>query len=183
MEKITKSELAKIIKEEYTRAIRKQKLSLKLQNINEEISKLEEVEAGSEMNNGEVHDGQATPEFDLKGSHIVEGFEREINVKGDDIYVIDQKIGSFVNGEPVIDPTYSMANTPAVIAKAKALHSAPAIAECDNMPVDSSETEFEPVSNGEETEFTPAPSAEVEPEWIFEGKQRMLKLGGLLKDE
>ncbi len=181
MQKISKNELVKIIQEEYERAIRKQKLTQKLNSLNEEISKLEEVEAGAEMS-GDVHDGQKTPEFDLKGSHIVEeGLENHIHFKGDEIYFIDHKIGSFVNGEPSIDPMYADKISPAVMEKIKTLKtSVPALAECDSMPAESG-PEFESVPSGEEAGVI-APEGE-EKAWMFEGKERMLRLGGLLNED
>lgn len=204
MEKITKSELAKIIKEEYERAMKKQKFSQKLKSINEEIARLEEVNAGPEMDNDGVHAGQATPEFDMKGSHLVEdgtieeGFEKDIAMKGNDIYFIDHKVGSIVDGQPVLDPAYPMVNTPAVIAKIKSLYqvpTVPAVADPNPAgvptaePVVAEETEFESASADSDTGFTSAPVAQQESKkgnyagWMFEGRDRMLKLGGLLTDE
>lgn len=225
MEKITKKELTKIIKEEFFRALKKKELTTKLKSINEEISKLQEVHAGSEMPSDGVHDGQKKAEFKQKGTHLVEKNPLEethveegiddvtkkfINVKGNDVFFWDQKVGKFDGEKVEIDPEYSQyLNKDLVDAtvKAKAATSETdqdvvgmdgmnALGECEDMPeeIESEiESEFETVDSDDDmVGFKAEPIMEnsipkeknnsENNEWLFEGKSRMLRLGGLLSE-
>lgn len=99
--KTTWTEVNQIIKEEFQRVMEKKKIQSRIQQINEELASmeeedstmigedtLEEVEAGGEMKvrshawtGEEDGDTKWTPEFDHKGSHLLEDDEIEV---GDD---------------------------------------------------------------------------------------------------
>jgi hypothetical protein len=96
--KTTWTEVNKIIKEEFQRVMEKKKIQSRIQQINEELAhmeeedstmmgdeNLEEVEAGSEMKvrshawtGEEDGDTKWTPEFEHKGSHLLEDEELEV---------------------------------------------------------------------------------------------------------
>lgn len=97
--KTTWTEVNQIIKEEFQRVMEKKKIQSRIQQINEELAhmeeedskmmgedeNLEEVEAGSEMKvrshawtGKEDGDTKWTPEFEHKGSHLLEDEELEV---------------------------------------------------------------------------------------------------------
>lgn len=102
--KTTWTEVNQIIKEEFQRVMEKKKIQSRIQQINEELAhmeeedasmmkdeNLEEVEAGSEMKvrshawtGEEDGDTKWTPEFDKKGSALMEEDEIEIGEEDDD---------------------------------------------------------------------------------------------------
>ena len=102
--KTTWTEVNQIIKEEFQRVMEKKKIQSRIQQINEELAhmeeedasmmkdeNLEEVEAGSEMKvrshawtGEEDGDTKWTPEFDHKGSALMEEDEIEIGEEEDD---------------------------------------------------------------------------------------------------
>ena len=123
---ITKSQLIQMIKEEYSKVVKKRELTKKLNAINEEISKLggvDEVHAGEEMHGG-YFEGQHKAEFDKKGSALTEDnldetndFGKNLRIDGDAIKFIDHRVGTVRNGKPEIDPAYAaMINPEAVNA-------------------------------------------------------------------
>lgn len=102
--KTTWTEVNQIIKEEFQRVMEKKKIQSRIQQINEELAhmeeedstmmedeNLEEVEAGGEMKvrshawtGEEDGDTKWTPEFDHKGSHLLEDDEIEVGDEDDD---------------------------------------------------------------------------------------------------
>lgn len=102
--KTTWTEVNQIIKEEFQRVMEKKKIQSRIQQINEELAvmededsaimgeeSLEEVEAGSEMKvrshawtGEEDGDTKWTPEFEHKGSHLLEDDEIEVGDDDDD---------------------------------------------------------------------------------------------------
>jgi hypothetical protein len=102
--KTTWTEVNQIIKEEFQRVMEKKKIQSRIQQINEELAvmededsammgdeHLEEVEAGSEMKvrshawtGEEDGDTKWTPEFEHKGSHLLEDDEIEVGDDDDD---------------------------------------------------------------------------------------------------
>ena len=103
--KTTWTEVNKIIKEEFQRVMEKKKIQSRIQQINEELAhmeeedstmmgedeNLEEVEAGSEMKvrshawtGEEDGDTKWTPEFEHKGSHLLEDEELEVGEDEDE---------------------------------------------------------------------------------------------------
>lgn len=102
--KTTWTEVNQIIKEEFQRVMEKKKIQSRIQQINEELAimededsaimgedALEEVEAGSEMKvrshawtGEEDGDTKWTPEFEHKGSHLLEDDEIEVGDEEDD---------------------------------------------------------------------------------------------------
>lgn len=102
--KTTWTEVNQIIKEEFQRVMEKRKIQSRIQQINEELAhmeeedstimedeNLEEVEAGSEMKvrshawtGEEDGDTKWTPEFEHKGSHLLEDDEIEVGDEEDD---------------------------------------------------------------------------------------------------
>ena len=102
--KTTWTEVNQIIKEEFQRVMEKKKIQSRIQQINEELAvmededsaiigedALEEVEAGSEMKvrshawtGEEDGDTKWTPEFEHKGSHLLEDDEIEVGEDDDD---------------------------------------------------------------------------------------------------
>lgn len=103
--KTTWTEVNQIIKEEFQRVMEKRKIQSRIQQINEELAhmeeedstmmedeNLEEVEAGSEMKvrsnawtGKEDGDTKWTPEFEHKGSHLLEDDEIEVGDEDDEI--------------------------------------------------------------------------------------------------
>ena len=101
--KTTWTEVNQIIKEEFQRVMEKKKIQSRIQQINEELAvmededsaiigedALEEVEAGSEMKvrshawtGEEDGDTKWTPEFEHKGSHLLEDDEIEVGEDDD----------------------------------------------------------------------------------------------------
>ena len=111
--KTTWTEVNQIIKEEFQRVMEKKKIQSRIQQINEELAhmeeedskvmgedeNLEEVEAGSEMKvrshawtGKEDGDTKWTPEFEHKGSHLLEDDELE-----DELEVEDDSEGSLAD--------------------------------------------------------------------------------------
>jgi len=107
--KTTWTEVNKIIKEEFQRVMEKKKIQSRIQQINEELAhmeeedsnmeneNLEEVEAGSEMKvkshawTGEENgDTKWKPEFEHKGSHLMEDEEFEGDEDGDEGSLADE---------------------------------------------------------------------------------------------
>jgi uncharacterized protein with von Willebrand factor type A (vWA) domain len=102
--KTTWTEVNQIIKEEFQRVMEKKKIQSRIQQINEELAhmeeedstmmgdeNLEEVEAGSEMKvrshawtGKEDGDTKWTPEFEHKGSHLLEDEELEVEEDEED---------------------------------------------------------------------------------------------------
>jgi hypothetical protein len=102
--KTTWTEVNQIIKEEFQRVMEKRKIQSRIQQINEELAhmeeedstmmgeeNLEEVEAGSEMKvrshawtGEEDGDTKWTPEFEHKGSALMEDDEIEVGEDDDD---------------------------------------------------------------------------------------------------
>jgi hypothetical protein len=201
MTKISKKALLQIVKEEYNKALKRKDLTDKIKTINEKIEtskkgSISEVHAGAEMHGGD-HEGQPEAKFDMKGTSLIEDTIDEvigtqnIHVDGNDIKFHDRKIGAITNGKMQLDKPYdTMFNVPAIDAMVKldtatksstipsqtSTSMSPSMAEND----DSMEFTAEPT----EEEFDPAKSnpQETEKEWVFEGKDRLLRLGGLITE-
>lgn len=109
--KTTWTEVNKIIKEEFQRVMEKKKIQSRIQQINEELAhmeeedssimaedeNLEEVEAGSEMKvrshawtGEEDGDTKWTPEFDHKGSHLLEDEDLEDELEDEEGSLADE---------------------------------------------------------------------------------------------
>lgn len=109
--KTTWTEVNQIIKEEFQRVMEKKKIQSRIQQINEELAhmeeedssmmaedeNLEEVEAGSEMKvrshawtGEEDGDTKWTPEFDHKGSHLLEDEELEDELEDEEGSLADE---------------------------------------------------------------------------------------------
>ena len=109
--KTTWTEVNQIIKEEFQRVMEKKKIQSRIQQINEELAhmeeedssiiaedeNLEEVEAGSEMKvrshawtGEEDGDTKWTPEFDHKGSHLLEDEDLEDELEDEEGSLADE---------------------------------------------------------------------------------------------
>ena len=129
MAKFTLEDITKLVNEELEKYSKKQALISEKAKLESELKTLSEVVAGKEMQSDkDYHQGQKEPEFEMKGSHILEdtieeGVEMMVQFDGNDVTLAGTKVGEMKGDEffPVGDEdtvkVFSSPNVKAVIEK------------------------------------------------------------------